>query len=115
LQDLIDHTKADPHEDYPNHNVESFEMAASIDPDSQEFKDLEATRNFIRGEGGIRHAMDRNQLDLLVTPSWSNVVGSFACHEGTPVIATPLGFYSPDKAIKKERGCDLVTIGPGIP
>jgi len=50
LQDLIDRTKADPNEDYPNQNVESFEIAANLDPASQEFKDLEATRDFLSRE-----------------------------------------------------------------
>lgn len=45
LQDLIDHTKADPDEDYPNHNVEGFEIAASLDPDFQGLEELEATRD----------------------------------------------------------------------
>lgn len=115
LQDLIEQTKTNPDEDYPSHNVESFEMAASIDPDSQEFKDLEATRDFIRGEGGLQAAMDRAQLDLLVTPTCSGIPVSFAGLEGSPIISIPLGFYGPDKAVKKDGNGDLVTIGPGIP
>ncbi|KAK4197978.1 amidase signature domain-containing protein [Triangularia verruculosa] len=85
LQDLIDLTKADPNEDYPNHNVESFEIAANLDPASQEFKELEAARDFVKGEGGLQAAMDRNQLDLFVTPTYSDIPG------------------------------DLITVGPGIP
>ncbi|KAK0736499.1 hypothetical protein B0T21DRAFT_288605, partial [Apiosordaria backusii] len=34
LEDLIDHTKTEPDEDYPNHNLERFEIAASLDPGS---------------------------------------------------------------------------------
>jgi len=115
LQDIIDHTKSDPDEDYPNHNVESFEIAVSLDPDSQEFKDLEATRDFIKGEGGLQAAMDRNELHLLVTPTCSDVLVSFASLEGTPIISILLGFHGPDKTVKKDSKGDLVTIGLGIP
>ena len=90
-------------------------MAVSLDPESREFKELEAIRDFVRGEGGLQAAMDRNQLDLLVTPTCSNAPVSFAGLEGSPIISIPLGFYGPDKAVKKDSNGDLVAIGPGIP
>ncbi len=115
LQDLINHTKTDPDEDYPNYNVESFEIATSHNPESCEFKELEAIRDFVRGDGGLQAAMDRNQLDQLVTPTCSDAPVSFAGLESSPVISIPLGFYGPNKAVKKDSNGDLVTIGPGIP
>ena len=60
LGDLIEQTKTDPNEDYPNHDLSRFELSASIDPTSQEFKELEALRAFVIGEGGLAAALDRH-------------------------------------------------------
>jgi len=95
LQDLPDHTKADPDEDSSNHKVESFELAVSLDLDSQEFKYLEATRDFNRGEGGLHDAIDRSELGILVIPTCCNVSASFASLEGSPITSIPLEFYRP--------------------
>lgn len=115
LADLIHYTKTEPREDYPNHNVDNFEVAESIDPESQEHKALEALRAFVVGAGGIEAALDRHQLDLLVTPTCSSIPVSFASLAGTPILSMPLGSYPPDKGIQKDAKSDLITVGPGIP
>lgn len=101
LQDLIDHTKADPDEDYPNHNVESFGLAVSLDPDSQEFKDLEATRDFIGGEGGLQAAMDRNGLDVLVTPTAAMYPSHSPVSRAAPSYRFPWDSTAPAKLSRK--------------
>ena len=84
-----------PDEDSSNHKVESFELAVSLDLDSQEFKYLEATRDFNRGEGGLHDAIDRSELGILVIPTCCNVSASFASLEGSPITSIPLEFYRP--------------------
>ncbi|KAH6615781.1 putative amidase [Chaetomium sp. MPI-SDFR-AT-0129] len=115
LQDITELTKKDPREDFPNHDVESFEFSLFIDRESQEFKELEALRDFINREAGMKGAMDRHQLDVLVTPTCSAVPVTFASLERSPILSFPLGFYPPDKAIQKDPKGDLITVGPGIP
>ncbi len=101
LHHLIYHPKTDLDEVYPNHKVASFEIPAAIDLGSHKFQDLEPTRDFVKGDGGLQAAMGKDQLDLPVTPTCSSIPGSIASLEGSPIISVPLGFYGPDKAIKK--------------
>lgn len=115
LQDVTEWTKKDPREDFPNHDIESFEFSLSIDHESQEFKETEALRDFINSQGGMKAAMDRHQLDVLVTPTCSAIPVTFASIERSPILSFPLGFYPPGKPIQKDPKGDLITVGPGIP
>ncbi|KAK4141352.1 amidase signature domain-containing protein [Dichotomopilus funicola] len=67
------------------------------------------------GEGGMKGAMDRHQLDVLATPTCSAIPVTFASLERSPILSFPLGFYPPDKAIQRNANGDLITVGPGIP
>ncbi|KAK0736498.1 amidase signature domain-containing protein [Apiosordaria backusii] len=118
MQDLVAFTKATAEEDYPRHNITTFEIILDKEfYNSESFKEMEYLREYVCGAGGIEGALDREKIDVLVVPTAARTVTSvtFASMGGSPLIAVPLGFYRPDTPIVKDKNGDPITLAPGIP
>lgn len=94
LEDLIDYTKNEPRED-TSRDIGKFELAQSIDTESQQFNDIVAFEQYIAGEGGIAAAIERSKLDVLAVPSTASTPKIFSDIEGSPTVSVPLGALPP--------------------
>lgn len=80
----------------------------------EKFKKLEQLRAYIASEGGIDGALDREKLDVLVTPTAAGTPVTFASLGGSPLVAVPLGFYGPDTPVVKDKKGDIIALAPEI-
>ncbi|KAF3163970.1 hypothetical protein TWF106_009614 [Orbilia oligospora] len=118
---LINYTRSDSREEYPNRNVFLWEADTEKLPcEDNTCKvawDLTQLRYRLGGEGGILGALASaggpDGLDALIVPAHYAPV-DIAAIAGLPVVTVPLGFRSNDTAVEKdERG--VVTTAPNEP
>jgi len=114
LADVLEYTKSDPREQYPDRNTARWDAALELgynNTDIRFWEDLQ--KNYYwGGEGGLLGAVARNQLDAIIMPT-SQAAGRAAI-VGAPIITVPLGFYPVTWNITTNaRG--LVQQGPNIP
>lgn len=117
-EDIINFTKNTPEEEYPAKDIGKFLwiQEEGIDVDSQKYKDMVAQELYFGGEGGIIGAMERYDLDVIVSPSTLGVLNDLAAKMGFPMITVPLGFHPEDTPIQREAiGEKLISRAPGIP
>ncbi|KAG9190576.1 amidase [Alternaria panax] len=115
LQDLITFTRAHPAEQYPQRNVEGLEKAVASDPDGHLFKTMLAKDEYYIGEGGIEAALCRKRCDIMILPTLSVTMQSFAAKAGSPVMSVPMGMFSEDAPVEKDSKNGLINVAPGIP
>ncbi|KAH4799537.1 hypothetical protein HBH61_226710 [Parastagonospora nodorum] len=92
LYDLIAFTKACPEEEFPARNVEVLE----------------------RAERGIPGALDRRRCNVLLLPTLSVTMQTFAAKAGSPVLSLPIGVYAEDTLVERDDRNGLVDVAPGI-
>jgi len=117
LADIIEATKSDPREEYPERGIDLFELADSIDLDSPEYKQSLKKNAFFAGDGGIPGVLDFHNLDVIAAPAMYGPSVSFAARSGLPVVVVPMGKYPEQTEVKySKNGPDnLVDIAPNIP
>lgn len=114
LRDLIVFTKSCLEEEFPRRNVEVFERAERTHPDDRLHQDMLSRDEYFAGEGGIPGALDSHQCDVLLLPTLSVTMQTFAAKAGSPVLSLPMGVYPDDAPVEKD-GNGLVDVAPGIP
>ncbi|KAF4633509.1 hypothetical protein G7Y89_g4610 [Cudoniella acicularis] len=84
LADVIEATKSDPKEEYPERG---------INLDSPEYGESLKRNAFFAGDGGIPEVLDSYNLDTVAAPAMYGPSVSFAARSGIPVIVVPMGEY----------------------
>ncbi len=115
LEDLIAFTKAHPAEQYPQRNVEGLERAQGSDADGLLYKTMLARDEYYTGEGGIEAALCRKCCDVMILPSLSVTMQTFAAKAGSPVMSIPMGVFPGDTPVEKDARNGLINVAPGIP
>lgn len=115
LEDLIAFTKSHPKEEYPSRNVAVLERALDADPENQLYVDMLAKEAWFAGEGGIAGALERHRLSILLAPSLSPTLNTFAAKAGSPCMSMPMGKYPAETKVTLDPGNGLVNVAPGIP
>jgi amidase len=115
LQELIDLTKVCPGEEYPQRNVEGLERAQATHPDNQLYRDMLAADEDFVGEGGVEAALTRHRCDVLLVPTLSVTLQTFAAKAGSPVLSVPMGSFAEDTEVEVDEKNGLINIAPGIP
>ena len=115
LQDLIDFTKRDSREEWPDRDIRVWERtldrnSASSSPDS--YAAYEANVRMAE-EDGIIGALDRYNLDALIMPTFASF--RLPAIAGLPVITVPLGFFPANTPVEWNAKETMVNIAPGIP
>lgn len=113
LQDLIKFTKSCPGEGYPTQNVAGLERAQATDPEGQLYKAILEQDNYFAA--CIQQTLDKYNCDVLLLPSLSVTLQTFAAKAGSPVLSVPLGHYPERTPVKIDPKNGLVATAPGIP
>lgn len=116
VEDIINFTKAFPAESYPEHDIGKllWTQEEGVDVDSDKYRHMVEQELHFGGEGGILGAIEKYNLDVLVTPSTLGVANDLAAKMGFPVIIVPLGFYPEGTPVEHDKG-GLVKVAPGMP
>lgn len=115
LSDLINFTKSDPRECFPERDIQRWEwIEEGPEYGSQEYKELLDKMLRLSGEEGIVGAIREYNLDLLVHPTNIDPPTTFVAKLGLPAITVPLGFYPEDTKPVCHRG-DIFDIAPNVP
>lgn len=115
LQKLINSTKTCPSEEFPTRNVEFLERAEASRPNHELYLKMLSHDKFFTGEGGIEGALDRQQCTVLLVPTLSVTMQTFAAGAGIPVLSVPMGQYPEGTIVEKDKRSGLVDIAPGVP
>ncbi|KAI4950489.1 hypothetical protein J4E91_004372 [Alternaria rosae] len=115
LEDVIKFTKGHPEEQYPHRNVEGLERALASDPNNLLYKTMLARDEYYTDEGGIEAALSRKCCDVMLVPTLSVTMQSFAAKAGSPVMSVPIGAFPRDTPVEKDARNGLVNLAPGIP
>lgn len=113
LEDLMEYTRNEPKEEDSIRGMEIFKRLEGIE--TEKLKDAITREQYIIGEGGIAGAMKRHRVDVLVSPSFTDITTLLSDIEGSPAISVPLGFMPPDAPVKKAGFGDLLQRGPNLP
>lgn len=115
LKDLIHFTKSCPQEEFLQRNVEVLECGEAIDSENPLYREMLAKDAHFTGESGILGAMTRYRCDVLLLPTLSVTLQTFAAKAGSPVLSLPTGKYPPDTEVECDVKSRLVNVAPGIP
>lgn len=115
LNDLIDFTKSDPRECYPERDIQRWEWSQE-GPEyaSTEYQESLNKMYRLAGEQGMLGAMEKYALDVIVHPTNTDPTTTFAARLGLPAITVPLGFYPEDTKPVSHRG-DIFNVAPHVP
>jgi amidase len=115
LQDLIDFTKACSAEGFPLRNVEGLEQANDTCPNSLLYQKMLDMDKYFTGEGGIEAALSRQRCDVMLLPTLSVTIQTFAAKAGSPAMSIPMGVYPLGTPVEKDARNGLINVAPGIP
>jgi amidase len=79
------------------------------------FKKMMAMDEYFIGEGGIDAALSRHRCDVILSPTLSVTLQTFAAKAGSPVLSVPMGVYPLGTRVEKDERNGLVNVAPGIP
>ncbi|KAJ4347578.1 hypothetical protein N0V95_005315 [Ascochyta clinopodiicola] len=113
LHDLIDFTETCAGEEYPTRNVAGFEQAQATDPESALYTAM--LKKDEKFAGYLEMALDCYGCDVLVIPSLSVTLQTFAAKAGSPVLSVPMGYYPEDAPVDTDLKNGLISTAPGIP
>jgi amidase len=74
-----------------------------------------ALNAYFTGKGGIHGALSRHRCEVLLVPTLSTTLQTFAAKTGSPVVSVPMGSYSTGTEVEKDEKNGLVNVAPGIP
>lgn len=114
LSSILNFTRHDPLEAYPDRDTNTWDDAISLDFDSSHIRAYKAHRASLALDesGGVTGTLKRYNLEALVIPtSWAP---AWTASAGLPSITVPLGAY-PDGTPVILGKRELVAVGAGIP
>ncbi|KAI1769724.1 glutamyl-tRNA amidotransferase subunit A [Hypoxylon cercidicola] len=115
LAEVREFTRSSNDEEFPGRDTALWDrilFEQAWDNTDPRFWDAYQRTLYYNGEGGLLGAIDRLNLDAVISPS--DGTHTFAAGVGAPVITVPLGFSAPDTAVVRNSR-DLVTAGPNLP
>ena len=115
IADLISFTKTHPKEEYPERNVTVLERVEKAHPDDPLYREMLVKDEYFGEEGGIPGALDRHDLDVLLTPTMSVTLQTFAARSGSPALSVPMGKYPEGMGVERDKRNGFVTVAPEIP
>jgi amidase len=115
VHDLIEFTKTCLAEEFPLRNVEGLERANATDLFSLLYKKMLDMDEYFTGEGGIEAAPSRNRCDVMLLPTVSVTMQTFAAKAGIPAMSIPMGVYPLGTPVEKYSRNGLINVAPGIP
>jgi amidase len=95
--------------------VEGFERAQTTYPDGDLYRKMIARDEYFASEGGIEGALNCHRCDVLLVPTLSVTLQTFAAKAGSPVMSVPMGSFSKNTAVEVDAKNRLINIAPGIP
>ncbi|KAI2477426.1 Glutamyl-tRNA amidotransferase protein [Pyrenophora tritici-repentis] len=117
LEDVQRFTHSFPLEDYPDRDT--AELDASI-AQVKNFSNTDAAfwtayqyNQYLGGPGGILGALEKYNLDAVVTPAF--LASSISAIIGAPVVTVPLGAYPQGTQVVKNARGDLNATAPNVP
>ena len=115
FDDLINCTKSDPREEYPERDIADWDGAVALNLSASSAEVWAAYQaDLLHGtEASITGALEAYDLDALVLPS--RFAYAYAALAGSPVITVPLGVLPEDAETFYDARQELVQSGPGIP
>ena len=115
LNDLIDFTKSDPRECYPERDIQRWEWIQEA-PEYGSIEYQESLNKMYRlaGEQGMLGAMERYALDMVVHPTNTDPTTTFTARLGLPAMTVLLGFYPEDTKPVGHRG-NIFNVAPHVP
>lgn len=118
VEDLIEFTKTDPREEFPDRDVGKFQwtQAEGVDVGSEKYKKMIEQEQYFGGPGGILGAMKKYNLDVIAFPHAQDISNDLAAKMGFPAISVPLGFWPEDTPMQYTKTKpSLVKVAPGMP
>lgn len=115
LEDIYRLTKSDPHEDFPNRDLELWEMALTTSRDSDEYKAAKNREEDFAGSRGILGAIEAHELDAIIAPCAARIINHFAAGGGLPMISVPLGYLPDGTPVEWSERHDTITQAPNRP
>lgn len=115
LGDVIRWTRTDPREEYTSRGTQGMEDAwdSLDDRESKEFKAALKYMEWLAHEGGVRGALEKDNLDALILPTCvSPIVPALG---GYPIITVPLGIYPEGTDVKWNPRGNMIERGPNLP
>ncbi|KAI9170660.1 putative amidase [Paramyrothecium foliicola] len=114
LEELREFTWSFPDEEYPERNTARWDagLARGFDNTDKRFWDALQQNYYFGGEGGLLGAIERNNVDAIVTPT--SYSAGRAAIVGAPIVTVPLGFM-PNTTTVTRNSWGLVTGGPNFP
>jgi amidase len=115
VADLRDFTRNCAGEEYPQRNVQSWDMALDqgLSNQSPRFQQDYQENMFLGGEGGILGALECHNLDAIILPTV--IAYEIPALVGSPVVTVPLGAADAETPVKQVAGWDVVDQAPGVP
>lgn len=115
LEDVIEFTKSNADECFPDRDIGSFEQAISSPINtSEEYQDM-LRKSIHFAERGLKDTLEHNSLHAVVLPASAIHATSMAAILGWPIITVSMGYYPEDAKILYDQRGDIVIEGPGIP
>ncbi|KAF9876904.1 amidase [Colletotrichum karsti] len=108
-------TQADPREEYPTHNTETWDkiLARGLRNTDPEFWDIYSRNRYLAGPLGYSGAIHNYSLDAIVLPTRFALTP--AAILGTPVVTVPFGSYPNDTPVIKDSLGNLDVLAPNLP
>lgn len=115
VADLRDFTRNCAAEEYPQRNVQNWDMALDqgLSNQSPRFQKDFQENMFLGGEGGILGALKRHDLDAIILPT--AIAYEIPALVGSPIVTVPLGAADAETPVKHVTGWDVVDQAPGVP
>ncbi|KAF2020553.1 amidase [Aaosphaeria arxii CBS 175.79] len=115
LSDLVNFTKSEPKECYPERDIQRWEwLQEGPEYNSDAYKKALEKMLRLSGKEGIIGAIEEHKLDLIVHPTNIDPPTTFAARVGLPAITVPLGFYPDDTEPTCHRG-KIIDVAPNVP
>lgn len=117
LRDIIDSTKKEPSELFPEIDVDLFEFCDAIDTNGKAYRDAITRNDYFASDGGLPGLLRRLELDIIAVPAMYGSSNSFSVRAGCPGLVVPLGKYpagTPSR-YSKSGAIETVSVAPGIP
>lgn len=115
VEELLNCTRTNPREEYPDRDTAVWEQALSYNctSDSQEVWEAYQADLYYGNEGGVLGVLDKYNLDALILPSTSSAY--LPALAGLPIISVPLGRHPDDSDVIMDDKGHLVQSGPNVP
>ncbi|GAM34993.1 hypothetical protein TCE0_015r02939 [Talaromyces pinophilus] len=115
LEDVIEFTKLNAGEFFPDRDIGTFEQAISSPHKASDVYQDMLHKSIYYAQNGLKNTLEHASLDAVALPASAIHATSMAAVLGYPIVTVPMGYYPKDAEIHYNNRGDLVTAGPGFP